>query len=57
MLLGAGAFAGGKAAGKVADEWSKSNQKTLRKHRNDIVSELKKELWAQYKQTNDACFD
>ena len=57
VLFGAGAFAGGKVAGEVADEWSKSNQKTLRKHRNDIVNKLKKGLWAQYKQTNDACFD
>ena len=57
VLFSAGAFAGGKAAGTVADEWSKSDQKTLQKHRNDIVSKLKKKLWAQYKRTNDACFD
>ena len=50
VLLGAGAFAGGKAAGEVADEWSKSDQKTLQKHRNDIVNKLKKGLWTRYKQ-------
>ena len=57
VLFSAGALAGGKAAGEVADEWSKSDQKNLRKHRDDIAHRLKKGLWEQYKRTNDACFD
>ena len=57
VLTGVSALAGGKAAGEVADEWRKSDEKNLRKHRDSIVHKLKKGLWAQYKRTDDACSD
>lgn len=57
VVFGAGVLAAGRASSEIADEWRKANQKDLRKHRDDIVYNLKKGLSEQYQKTNNACSD